>query len=100
MKIKEGVKLAGLRTEMVLALVIAAQVYHDIADTEMVVTEATGGVHGRGSLHYTGQAADLRTNTMSKELAAKVVLAIREKLGENYDVVLEADHIHVEFQPK
>lgn len=29
-----------------------------------------------------------------------LVAALANKLGEDYDVILETDHIHVEFDPK
>jgi len=100
MRFKEGIKLAGLRAETVIALTIAADVFRDVANANLVVTEVTGGKHGRGSLHYVGQAADLRSRDLTREQQNNVVLELRERLGENYDVILEPTHIHVEFQPK
>ena len=96
MRIKEGVRVHGLRGEMVIALVIADQLYWE-KDEELVVTSAMEGEHMRGSLHYVGLAADLRlpetnSHSLRGELAAR--------LGSDYDVVLEPEHIHVEFQPK
>lgn len=100
MRFKEGIKLAGLRAEIVIALTIAADVFRDVASAELIVTEVTGGKHGRGSLHYVGQAADLRSRNLTKTQQNNVVLELRERLGENYDVILEKTHIHLEFQPK
>ncbi len=99
MRIKEGVKINGMRQETTLALVIASQVYADVAGAELVVTEITGGKHGTASLHYVGLAADLRTGNIAGKEAA-VVAELKKRLGENYDVVLESTHIHIEFQPK
>ena len=99
MIIKAGVKLAGIRAEMILAAVIAAGVWAD-EGKELVITEATGGKHGHGSLHYVGQAIDLRTNYFDELTKLRIAKVLREKLGENYDVVVEKTHIHVEFQPK
>lgn len=103
MRIKTGIngaKVAGLKPEIILAFVIAGQVYSDIAGIEAELTEGTGGKHGRGSLHYVGLAADLGIKGLSKTGAAQVVMELRDRLGEAYDVLLEADHIHIEFQPK
>lgn len=100
MYIKAGVKLAGIRPEMVIAMYVADTVFQKLFGEELVLTEATGGVHGRGSLHYVGQAIDIRTRDLTKNDIAKLALEIRERLGEEYDVVIESDHIHIEFQPK
>ena len=66
----------------------------------VAVTSCTDGKHSRASLHYTGNAVDLRIwnipENRRKELVAKLSLA----LGAEYDVVLEKDHIHIEYQPK
>ena len=65
-----------------------------------VITEGTGGEHSKGSLHYVGLALDFRTRDMTDKMAEVLVMKIKESLGDQYDVVLEKDHIHVEFQPK
>jgi len=97
--LKEGIKVNGVKPELTLGLIIADKVWAN-HNQELVVTELTGGKHGRASLHYVGLAADLRTRyftDVEKELVAK---DLRDALGENYDVVVEASHIHLEFQPK
>jgi len=56
--------------------------------------------HMSGSLHYEGKALDLRDRTIHpahRKLAAEM---LRFKLGPDYDIVLESDHIHLEFDPK
>lgn len=98
-KIKEGAKLNGLQPQMVIALVVASAVYSSY-NVDCVLTEGTGGKHGRGSLHYIGNAIDLRTRDLGVSVRSRVADEIREALGEQYDVVLESDHIHIEFQPK
>lgn len=104
---KKGVKIAGVKPETVVAMNVADMVYLKNTGAEVVITEVTGGKHGRGSLHYVGLAFDCRTRDsfgdkqpFHKELITRIVLAIRERLGESYDVVIESDHLHVEFQPK
>lgn len=107
--IKPGAKLDGLRPEMVLAVVVAGQVYES-NQADLVVTEGTGGQHMAGSLHASGRAVDLRTGNLKDSLGApmspagvqSVVLELKRHLGANYDVVLEtaSPHIHVEFDPK
>lgn len=99
MQIKTGVKLNGIKPEIVLAIIIIETIYSKW-DKELVITEATGGKHGRASLHYAGLAIDIRTNYFTNEEKQLVARDLREALGENYDVVVETSHIHVEFQPK
>ena len=100
--IKAGAKVAGIRPEMVLAYVIAMAIYkeYDDGDVECIITEATGGHHGVGSLHYVGQAIDLRTWGLTGTEQRSICDKLKSSLGSEYDVVLESDHIHVEYQPK
>jgi len=98
-QIKAGAQVNGIRPEILLALMVVNEVYanHGIL---CVITEGTGSKHGIGSLHYVGLAVDLRTRDMPGTLQVQVTDIIRERLGKQYDVVLEKDHIHIEFQPK
>lgn len=99
MKFKEGINTSGVRPELVLALIVADGVYRDVGKG-LVVTSVSDGVHSRASLHYSGQAADLRIRNLTNP--EHVVERLKEALGFNpdYDVVLESDHIHLEWQPK
>ena len=99
MEIKNGASIIGLRSEILLAYMIAEVVYEKYF-AECVITEGTGGVDGKASLHYVGSAIDLRTRDFDEGVAEIVASEIRVKLNEQYDVVLESDHIHIEFQPK
>jgi hypothetical protein len=106
--IKEGVKLTGLKPEMLWGATIVASVY-EAFERDCIITEVTGGKHSRGSLHYVGQAVDFRIkhlcegglkNPNTREMAQQISDLCRKNLGENFDVVLHTTHIHVEFQPK
>lgn len=94
--IKPGVRVFGARSELVLGLQIVANVYAAFG-FDCVVTSIMEGTHSRASLHYTGVAADLR---LPPSRAVELVAAMQHALGDDFDVVLEADHVHVEFQPK
>lgn len=98
--IKAGVDLRGLTPQMAVAYTIASLVYRDKAGISCVITSGSDGKHGPNSLHYHGKALDLRTNNLRGPLVHPVYLALKEALGAQYDVVLEADHIHCEFDPK
>ena len=96
MIINPGVAIAGIRPELVLALGIADKILEGFGH-KLAVTSVMDGQHMHGSLHYVGAAGDLRLPTSDPEL---IVVELRRALGVNYDVVLETDHIHIEFQPK
>lgn len=97
--LKPGVRVAGLRPEILLALIAAERVF-DEAHVDLVVTACVDGKHTAGSLHYVGQAVDVRTRDVTAADQSKLLARLRECLGPDYDVALEIDHLHVEFQPK
>lgn len=101
MRLKKGVDPIALRPEMLLALIVADRVYQKHGQ-ELVITSLNDSRHGPTSLHYAGQAADLRTRVFADVLVPVVAQDIREALGNNpdYDIVVEANHIHMEYQPK
>ena len=99
--IKAGVDLRGLTPQMAIAYSIAQQIYHDIAGQHCVITSASDGKHMPDSLHYKGKALDLRTNNLRPEQVHPVFVALKDALHPGqFDVVLEGDHIHVEFDFK
>lgn len=100
--IKLGVDLRGLAPQMAVAYTIACHVYANVVGTPYacVITSGSDGVHGPNSLHYKGKALDLRINTIPSEKLQIVLKELKWALGPQFDVVLERDHIHVEFDPK
>ena len=58
--IKAGVSVRGIRPEIVLAFVIVQPIARSFG-VDAVITSCTEGSHSEGSLHYTGQAIDVRT---------------------------------------
>lgn len=98
--IKAGVDLRGLQPQMAVAYTIAAVVFWEQAGESCWITSATDSVHGANSLHPKGLALDLRTKHLRSELVHPVFVKLKEALGEQFDVVLEDDHLHVEFDPK
>jgi hypothetical protein len=97
--IKPGARVTGLRPEMLLA-VVAAHAALEEFKCDCVITAGVDGKHKPGSLHYAGSAVDLRTRDLSADNLQKFVARLRECLSNDFDVVLETDHVHVEFQPK
>lgn len=67
----------------------------------LVVTSLRDGKHSAGSLHYSGNAVDLRRWDLdARKITSQVVSQLKSQLGSDYDVILESDHIHVEYDPK
>lgn len=97
---KPGAELAGLRAEILFGLLVVKDVFETYG-LDLVVTEATGGNHMQGSLHYRGLAVDIRSRDIPTEQMKKDVLIIcKEKLGKNFDMILEVNHYHLEMDPK
>jgi len=102
MFIKEGVKLKGVQPETVLAMGVCDAVYKQMGfpSGEVTITSVMDGQHMPGSLHYKGLAFDFRTRDLQDWEKDTLVKNLRLRLGLEYDVVLEPDHGHVEFDPK
>ena len=99
MILKEGVKIQGISTELLFGLNVADGVYKDHGQ-ELTITSLLDGKHSSTSLHYSGNAGDLRTRDVPKELHQPIRDDIKSKLGIDFDVILESDHIHMEYQPR
>lgn len=96
MRIKFGVRVRGLKPEILLAIAVAREVWAECNET-FVITSVTDGRHKEGSLHHTGEAVDLRLPAKFDKLA--MVKELRNRLTSEYDVILETDHIHIEYDP-
>jgi hypothetical protein len=97
MKLKDGVSLQDVSWRMFHAACVAEEVYRKYG-VELVITSANDGKHGDKTLHHKGLALDLRTWTLGGR-EVEVTAALKDALGHDYDVVLEKDHIHMEFDP-
>lgn len=103
-KLKAGVSIEGASWRMFWAAIIADSVYQENG-AEAVITSGADGKHSRTSKHYpennaSGLVEALDFRTWNVLHPGRVALRIREKLGPDYDVVLESDHIHIEYDPK
>jgi len=107
LKLKPSVYVAGLQPEALLAIMVARDVF-GAHGYDCILTSGLDGKHGGGakpSLHYSGQAVDFRVRHMPPELAPVVRAEMKEALGPDYDIVVEAagtpnQHLHCEFDPK
>ena len=97
MRIKPGVKLHS-RYAIPIASQIASDVYKSHG-AELVITSGIDGKHKPDSKHYIGQAIDCRIYNLNNIDPQIVRDEIAERLGNEFDVVLEKTHIHIEWDP-
>lgn len=106
MRLKPGVQAAGLHPSIEHALNVADRLWETEVGVRLIVTSLHDGQHSASSLHYgvpgdiRCRACDLRTRNLEPEQQALAVGRLRTLLGEAFDVVLEDDHIHVEYDLK
>lgn len=96
----KGARIRGLRPEILLAAVIADGVWRDVGLDLCVITSGVDGRHSPQSLHYAGAAIDLRTRDLAPQQIEDIARTLRGRLGVDFDVVVESDHLHVEYQPR
>ena len=105
MRITPGVRLLGIRPELLLGVIIVDQVFREHGH-EWIWTAGIDRVHSRGSLHYVGAAADGRRWGISEARLQAMAQEAREALGwtaddpGDFDLVVERTHLHLEWQPK
>ena len=92
MQLKAGVKVQGIQPEMILACLVVVNWIPGFT-----MTSALDGVHSARSKHKLGYAIDIRTRNMTPEAAVSAAGGIKGALGSEYFVLLESDHIHIQF---
>lgn len=96
-KIKEGADVTNLHPRIQDAITKADKIYKEFG-IECVITSGRDSKHGTQSLHYKGQAVDLRLRDFINILVQK----LRSACGPDYDIIAEFNppHIHLEYDPK
>jgi len=96
MLLKLGVSIEKLSRKARRGLEVVAAVFAEFGH-EAIITSTYEGNHSPRSLHYANDAFDVR---LPPDGVLRIAPGIRERLGGDFDVVLEKDHIHVEYDPK
>jgi hypothetical protein len=93
---------SAVKCPKVVILVAAAANAHRELDLpgDMWVTSLNDSVHMRGSKHYEDEAADLRTRDLTQAQVTAWAKVIKRRLGRDYQVIDEGDHLHLEFDPQ
>lgn len=101
MLIKTDVITDGVQEPIWYALGVADQMYSEFG-AQLVVTSLVDGVHpDLKNIHGRGFAADLRISDLEGERPKEIRDELAQRLYSlGYDVVLEKDHIHIEWDPK
>ena len=95
MRFKPGISIEGIKPELLAGLMVADDIFHREFKAEMTITAVTDGKHMTNSKHYTGHAVDIRTRDLSRPEA--ILSRLNQELDEWYDIVMESDHIHFEY---
>lgn len=100
MKIKKGASVKGLRPEMLLAIWIIDAINYDYG-VRTLITSGSDEHPKRlaWTLHDDGLAVDLRHPGLNAARMVNWHDDIVDALGPEYDIVVEKDHVHVEYQP-
>lgn len=99
----DSIGFSGMQPQITLAMFIVSQVYFDYGYHELVITSINDGTHSRTSNHNKGMAVDFRGSIawgFTRESLERIVEEARKRLGRHFDIILEPDHIHLEYDPK
>jgi hypothetical protein len=66
---------------------------------QTTVTSMNDSVHMRESKHYRDEAVDFRTHDLSHDNVVEWAKTCSTRLGPGYQVIMEIDHLHVEWDP-
>ena len=102
--LKDSVHINGAHFDSVMVRII--EVARDTAPMlesgTVWITSANDGDHSEGSLHFDNRAFDIRIKNIIGHINSEARLwarRMKSALGDEYDVLLERDHIHIEHQP-
>jgi hypothetical protein len=102
MKFKAGVKCFGVKPETLFIFFAVENAYLSVLNIEPTVTAITDGKHG-SDRHGKGYAVDVRTRDDNSdkqwdiEIKQELREAIKLRLTDEFDVVVEDTHIHIEI---
>lgn len=96
MLIKAGVDISRLKRNARRGLQKVDDVFR-ASKFELIITSTYEGNHDAGSLHYADEAFDIRKSDVSRYA---IYHGIKEALGDDFDVVSESNHWHIEYDPK
>lgn len=105
LRFKDGVRVHTLDTQLLPGLLSLCQMMEEVLGLrEVWITSVNEGVHKRLSLHYFGQAVDIRTKPYPRDKVQQVLDGFKRFYDREYDLIWEnknlpAEHFHLEFDP-
>ena len=101
---KPGVRFAVISPALVHMLDVVerlSRTLDGLPDEGLVITSGSDGRHMVGSRHYSGEAIDLRSKNLRPDVRARLLVALRDELGEPFTVLLEDEdtpnvHLHIQ----
>lgn len=97
---KNGVPTDTLCSVMNIYVNIIAYIHFKLFKIYMVITSTTDGKHMQNSLHYKGLAFDVRTMDKTDSQVNQFVNFLKFHFDKTLDIVIEKDHLHIEYDPK
>lgn len=97
---KDGVSVDGIKKETITLIGILNYYFVTYIDKPLVITSCTDGKHMKNSKHYSGYAIDIRARHLTPFEVNNLLSWFKEYHDKKYDIVVEKDHIHVEYDPK
>ena len=104
MRLKEGVRIRGIKAELVFVLQKCDEIHKELFKKEMVITSLNDSRHGLNSYHYKGLAADLRLKDKPRE-KWELFRAVIATTFPECDVLIESPdtpnaHLHLEVDQR
>ena len=88
----------AVKRETCYAMDVADGLHKLVTNRDVEITSIVDGQHSAiHSAHYQGLAFDMRIWYLPDVM--DYVGLLQQKLGSDYQVIFETNHIHVEFQP-
>lgn len=98
-RFKDGVSVDGIKKETIALIVILNTYFELRIGKELVITSCTDGKHMKNSKHYSGYAIDIRIRHLSVCEMNNLLAWFKSHHDREFDMVVEKDHIHVEYDP-
>ncbi len=97
LRFKEGVSITF--TAQNQAICDAGEKIYQQHGYACVVTAGSDGTHLPTSFHYQHRALDLRTRQIARADLPIIQRELQDELGQDYQVLIESDHFHIEHDP-
>jgi hypothetical protein len=102
LRVKPGVDIRGISPEISMGINVLNSVLMKYG-AECMITACRDGNHMNESKHYIGDAVDIRLASRwvtTSNVDIVVLNETRANLGDQFDLILEENHFHLEFDPK